>query len=395
MKVLTFSTLFPNHLQPNHAVFIKNRMAAVQKYNEVELKVVSPVPFFPPLKINPRWHQFSQIKRFEVLDGIEIYHPRYVVTPKIGMSFYGLNMFLGSLQTLKAIYRTFPFDLIDAHYVYPDGFAAILLGKFFRKPVVLSARGSDINIYPKFKIIRKIMQYSLQHSSAIISVSSSLQDIMVDKLESSAEKICVIPNGIDPNIFYYADKTDAKKKLGLSDRKKMILSVGSLLELKGHHILIDAIGYLIKDRQLNFHTYVIGEGEYRKVLEKKIKQLGLEKDVTLTGQIPNDKLADWYNAADIFFLGSKREGWPNVVSEALACGTPVVATKVNGIPEIIISEDYGLFVERSAEDFANGIRRALSTAWDYKKIYEYGQSRTWKKVASEVYNIFENVLNRK
>ncbi len=393
MKILTFSTLFPNHTQPSYAIFIKNRMMAVHKYKDVELKVVAPVPFFPPLKIKPRWYRFSQIKPFEILDGIEIYHPRYLVTPKIGMSLYGLNMFLGSLETVKAIYQRFPFDLIDAHYIYPDGFAAILLGKFFHKPVVLSARGTDINVYPKFKIIRNIMKYSLQRSSAIISVSSSLRDIMVNELEGSAEKIHVIPNGIEPNIFYCADKTDAKRKLGFSDRKRMVISVGSLIELKGHHILMDAIDLLRKNEQLNFYTYIIGEGEYREVLENKIKRLGLEKDVTLIGQIPNDELTEWYNAADIFFLGSSREGWPNVVSEALACGTPVVATKVNGIPEIMVSEDYGVLVERNAENFACGIRKALSKKWDCEKIYEYGQSRTWKTVASEVCKVFKNVID--
>ncbi len=395
MKVLTFSTLFPNHLQQNHAVFIKNRMAAVQKYNEVELKVVAPVPFFPPLRVNPRWYRFSQIKRLEVLDGIEIYHPRYPVTPKIGMSLYGLNMFLGSLQTVKAISRTFPFDLIDAHYIYPDGFAAILLGKYFHKPVVLSARGTDINLYPNFKIVRTIMKYALKRSSAIISVSCSLRDIMVNKLEIYPERIRVISNGIDPNVFCHSDKEEAKKNLGIFGKKKTVISVGSLIESKGHHILIDAISLLKKNNELDFYTYIIGEGEYRVFLENKIKQQGLEKDVSLIGQIPNNELSDWYSAADLFFLGSSREGWPNVISEALACGSPVVSTKVNGIQEIILSEDYGILTERNAEDFAHGLCKALVKKWDYQKIYEYGQSRTWETVASEVYNVFSDVLDQK
>ncbi len=370
-------------------------MAAVQKYNEVELKVVAPVPFFPPLRVNPRWYRFSQIKRFEVLDGIEIYHPRYLVTPKIGMSLYGLNMFLGSLQTVKAIQRTFPFDLIDAHYIYPDGFAAILLGKYFHKPVVLSARGTDINVYPKFKMVREIMKYSLKQSSAVISVSSSLGEIMTTLLGLSPEKLRIIPNGIDADIFYHAEKTVAKKKMGLPEKKKMVVSVGSLIELKGHHILTDAISLLKKEDKLDFHTCIIGEGDYREVLETKIRHLGLEKDITLMGQIPNAQLADWYNAADIFFLGSSREGWPNVVSEALACGTPVVATKVYGIPEIITSEDYGLFVERDTKDFVRGIREALPRKWDYENICRYGQGRTWKIVGGEVCSVFTEAINQK
>lgn len=395
MKILTFSTLFPNHTQPNYAVFIKNRMAAIHKYKDVELKVVAPIPFFPPLKIKPQWYRFSQIERFEILDGIATYHPRYLVTPKIGMSLYGLNIFLGSLKTAKRIYQIFPFDIIDAHYVYPDGFAAILLGDFFHKPVVLSARGTDINVYPRFKIVRKIMKYALKRSSAIISVSSSLRDIMVNRLEVSPEKIRVIPNGIDPNIFCYRDKAEAKKKMGIFGKTKMVVSVGSLIESKGHHILIDAISLLRKSNELSFYTYIIGEGEYRAFLESKIRQLGLEKEVSLIGQIPNTELSDWYNATDLFFLGSSREGWPNVISEALACGSPVVGTKINGIQEIIPSEDYGILTERNAEDFAYGLSKALAKKWDYQEIYEYGQSRTWKSVASEVYNVFSDVLDQK
>ena len=108
MNILTYTSIFPNHLHPNSAVFVKNRILAVKKvFNDVDVKVVAPVPFFPPLKICEKWYKFSQIKKYEVVDGLDTFHPRYLVTPKIGMSFYGLNMFLGSLKTMKEIWMRY------------------------------------------------------------------------------------------------------------------------------------------------------------------------------------------------------------------------------------------------------------------------------------------------
>src|SRR5262245_4414123 len=141
MKVLTFTSLYPNNIWPTHGVFIKERMTYFSALKECEVKVVAPVPYFPALRINHRW-RFSQVCRQEIRDELEVFHPRYLITPKIGMSLYGWLMFFSVLSTVKKVQRNFAFDLIDAHYVYPDGFAAVLLGRLLRKPIVVSARGS-------------------------------------------------------------------------------------------------------------------------------------------------------------------------------------------------------------------------------------------------------------
>src|SRR5262249_21430057 len=154
MKVLVFTSLYPNNIWPNHGVFIKERMAQFAKLNACEVKVVAPVPYFPAVKLNWRW-RFSQIAPVEIRDGLEVYHPRYFLIPKVGMVLYGLMMFVSVLSTVRRVQRSFDFDLIDGHYVFPDGFAAVLLGRFFGKPVVVSARGSDINFYSNFPVIRR------------------------------------------------------------------------------------------------------------------------------------------------------------------------------------------------------------------------------------------------
>jgi len=149
------------------------------------------------------------------------------------------------------------------------------------------------------------------------------------------KKITVIPNGINTTEFYEINKKEARNTLGLKSGLPIVLSVGSLREVKGHHILVDALSLLKKQGRLNFLTIIVGEGEYRTIIEKKVKEFDLENDVILAGQVPNSRLVFWYNAADIFLLGSSREGWPNVVCEALACGLPVIATRANSVPEII------------------------------------------------------------
>src|ERR1044072_7341540 len=139
MKILVFTTLFPNNVWPNHGVFVKERMSAVAGLGGCEVKVIAPVPYHPPMRVGKRWRH-SQVAREEVIDGIHVYHPRYMLIPKISMPIHGIMMFFSVLLLTKRIRRQFDFDIIDAHYVYPDGFAAVLLGRIFRKPVMVTAR---------------------------------------------------------------------------------------------------------------------------------------------------------------------------------------------------------------------------------------------------------------
>ncbi len=393
MRVLTFTSLFPNRMFPNSAVFIKNRMAAVNNIPGVEVKVVAPVPWFPAfVPGNGRWQQLAKVPQREQFDGLEVHHPRYLVTPKIGMSLYGRNMYSGCMKTVEELYRLWPFDLIDAHYVYPDGLAALMLGEKLNIPVVVSARGTDMNVYPQIRAVAPLIKKVLGRTQHQIAVSQSLADRMHDN-GASSDRMTVIPNGIDPAVMQRVDVLQARQKLQLPHDAKILLSVGNLVELKGHHLLIEAIGKLKSEERLDFKAYIIGRGSERNKLQRQIENLGLVDFVHLQGEVDNRELKYWYSAADISFLGSSREGWPNVVSESLACGTPVVATDVNGIPEILTSADYGVIVQRSPDAFAAGIVKSLSTNWDRNFIAEYGQLKTWDHVAEEVLAVFKKVLN--
>lgn len=390
MKVLVFTTLFPNHLQPNAAVFIKQRMFHFARLSENEIRVVAPVPYCPAWVRSKRWEVFSRVVKFEKMEGIPVYHPRYPLIPRISMLFHGLSLFAASLGLVKRIRKEFDFNLIDAHYIYPDGFAAVLLGKVFGKPVVLSARGSDINQFSGFRTIRPMLRFALEKAEAVISVCAALKQEMIE-LGCNPQRIEVIPNGVDVDRFRFMERVAARAALGIPPTVKVILSVGSLIPRKGFDLLIDAMPQILKTEP-GAMLFIIGGGEMKSALEQQIQGLGLEGKVMLMGEKPNDDLYLWYNSADAFCLASSREGWANVIMEALACGCPVVATNVYGAPEIITSPDVGRLVERKPEALARGLLDVLSREWDRERIRAHVSSRDWMTVAREVEATFKKIL---
>jgi glycosyltransferase involved in cell wall biosynthesis len=291
-------------------------------------------------------------------------------------------MYLASLPLARRLHREKQFDCIDSHFVYPDGFAAVRLGQKLRLPVIVSARGSDINLYPSFRLIRPMLRWTLAHAAGAIAVSADLKEKMI-ALGISETKIRVIPNGVDAARFQPRDAKSARKQLGLPEEGFLLVSVGSLIEAKGHHLLIAAVAELAKSFP-KLRLYILGEGVYRSRLEEVVREKKMQERVFLFGTRPNEELNLWFSAADLSCLMSSREGWPNVVAEALACGTPVLATRTGGIPEIISSPELGMLVERNVQSIAVGLQRALTKPWNRAEIARHSRSRSWDAVAAEV-----------
>lgn len=390
MKILSFTTLYPNNVWPNHGVFVRERMRHVHRRDGSQLRVVAPVPYFPPIRTGPRW-KYSQVVREEIRDGVPIYHPRYFMTPKIGMITYGTLMFLSVLPLMRRLHRQFDFDVIDAHYVYPDGMAAVLCGAYFNRPVVVSARGSDINLFADLPLVRRALRYTLKRATRLIAVCDALKQQMI-ALGAEPGKITVVPNGVDAEKFRPMPRKDARRELQLSERR-IVLSVGQLIPRKGFDLLLEAMSLLNKEAPaVDAELVIIGEGEQRSVLEQRSVELGLADRVRLVNGVSHDELHRWYNAADVFCLASSREGWPNVVLESLACGTPVVATAVWGLPEIITSDGLGTLVERDAAAIARALREALSRDWNQAIIRDYACSKTWDAAAEAVLKVLGSAI---
>jgi len=390
MKVLTLTTLFPNRLQPISNIFVKNRVTALARHTD--LRVVAPVPW-APLDVG-EYGVYRRIPSYEVQGSIEVFHPRYLVTPKVGRFLYGYMYYFSLKKFLKDMTQKDRFDILDVHWAYPDGFAGVKLAKELGIPVSLTVRGSDINIYTRYPLRRKLIAYALRKADLVIAVCGDMAR-KVESLGVSKDKVRVIPNGVDVRRFYPMERVSARDKLGLPQDRKIILSVGRLEPPKRFDLLIRALEEIVC-HDSNILLIIVGEGSKRSRLERLSRDLRVSEWVQFVGAKPNEELVYWYNAADVFCLSSDSEGWPNVLFESLACGTPVVASNVGGVSEVIPSDDYGVLINGDERDlWCRGILEALNRDWDRRKLSEYARGNTWDEVGWRVYSEFRSLLQRR
>jgi len=396
LKVLVITNLYPNNIEPNRGIFIRQQLKQLAPLCDIQ--VIAPVPWVPlnvNLKIFSRWSLNRRIVYQETIDGIGTYHPRWLVIPKIFRASYGFFFFFAILPEVLRLMKTFQFDVIDVQWVYPDGFASTLLAKLTRKPVVIHALGCDINLYTRFFLRRKLIVWCLKKANGIVAVSNVLKDKIVS-FGIESEKVQVIPNGINEDSFRPMSRQECRNKLALPIDKKIVLFIGSLEEVKGVGCLLDAFSQLNKKYHGELCLVMVGQGSLEKQINSEIKNLGLDKVVTLTGGVLHDEIPLWLNACDVFCLPSIREGMPNVILEALACKKPVVATRVGGIPEIISSEEYGKLVPPNDPDaLANAIQRVLGELEEGKLIGKKFTGLTWEDNAKQVFAQLQAVVNRK
>ena len=352
MKVLLFSSLYPSAVRPIHGIFVETRLRELIKTGQVQAKVVAPVPWFPfKAKRFGEYAQFAATPRFETRNGVEVHHPRYLLLPKVGMNLAPYAMALGALRTVRRLQREgFDPDLIDAHYYYPDGVAAGLLAKWLGKPFVVTARGTDLNLIPQYPFPRKLILETAAQASASIGVCQALMDTL-GELGAERHKLHTLRNGVDLQRFVPEDRAKARQRLGLPVDGRYLLSVGHLIERKGHHIAIEALSHLPGVTLL-----IAGGGPEEGALKALAKRLGVAERVRWVGVVPQTDLKWWYSAADVLALCSSREGWANVLLEAMACGTPVLATNIWGTPEVVSTPAAGLLLARRDAP-------ALAAAW--------------------------------
>ncbi len=375
IRTLLFSTLYPSGARPLHGIFVETRLRELLKTAQVETRVVAPVPWFP--STHERWGDYARIARTparEQRNGIDVLHPRYPLLPKVGMTTAPLLLALAALRCVQQVLdEGFDFDVIDAHYFFPDGVAAALLARYFRKPLTITARGSDISLVPEHALPKRMIQWAANRADASIGVCSALTDVL-RAWGVPSSRLHVMRNGVDLNRF--APRSNARSQLQI-EGAPVLLSVGHLIERKGHHLAIAAMPAVLACHPAA-RLLIVGDGEERSRLELQVTRLGIADRVTLVGAIPNDQMADWYSAADVLILASSREGWANVLLEAMACGTPVVATRIWGTPEVVASDAAGLLVERrDAQSIANGILQLLNSPRDRDCVRRYAQGFDW------------------
>ncbi len=389
IRTVLFSTLYPSSVRPGHGIFVETRLRHLLASGQVETKVIAPVPWFP--STDPRFGDYAKyaaIPKHQIWNGIEVFYPRYFLPPKVGMTVAPAVLALGAYWTIRHLLQNgFDFDLIDAHYYYPDGVAAALLARWLNKPCVITARGTDLNLIPRYALPRRMIRWAAEQAQASIGVCSALMDVLRD-LGAAPEKRHVLRNGVDLERFRPLDQQAMRTELGLPKSSTVVLSVGNLVEIKGHHLIIDALS-----RLPDVHLVIAGSGAEQANLVHQVTKLGLGERVRLIGAVPNTELACWYSAADVLVLASSREGWANVLLESMACGTPVIATRVGGSPEVVSHPVAGRLVDRrSAEAFAQAIDALLQDRPDRAAVRRYAEGFSWESTTQGQIKLFRNII---
>jgi teichuronic acid biosynthesis glycosyltransferase TuaC len=386
IRILTITTLYPNSQQPAHGIFVENRLRWLTRDGRVEACVIAPVPWAPPLI--PRYARLRAVPRKESRNGFTVYHPRYLVVPKIGMNVTPYTLYRCILRQYSELVRAGErVDLIDAHYFYPDGVAAEMLGRKFGIPVVITARGTDVNLIPQFPRPRQLILNAAQRAGALITVCQALKDQLAE-LGVPASKITALRNGVDLEQFRPLDRAALRAKWQATGF--VLASVGLLIERKGHHLVIQALTK-IPDATL----LVAGDGPDRARLESQARTLGVDGRVRFLGALDTGSLREIYNCADALVLASSREGWANVLLESMACGTPVVATAVWGTPEVVAAPEAGLLIERrDAASVAEALMRLRSHLPDRLATRRYAEKFDWQPTTEGQIKLFRALLSR-
>lgn len=388
MKILTFSSLYPNAAQPTHGLFVEQRLRQLVAGGAVSAEVLAPVPWFPfKSSVFGQYAQYARVPRAETRGGIRILHPAYPSIPKVGMMLAPYLMARSMHGVLrKLIAQGRDFDLIDAHYFFPDGVAAVALGQWLSKPVVITARGSDINVIAQIRGPGEMIRKAAAAAAGVVAVSDALRGELI-RIGVAGERICVLRNGVDLQRFRPLDRRQARATLKLTGTT--LLAVGHLKPGKGHRLLIQALAQLPQVTLL-----VVGDGPLRGSLERLADSLGVAERLHFVGAVAHDELCPYYNAADMLVLPSAREGLPNVVLESLACGTPVVATAVGGIPEVLTTPAAGLMTrERSCAALVECIQRLLRDMPAVEATRAHAEQFSWQATTDGQLKLFKQILS--
>jgi teichuronic acid biosynthesis glycosyltransferase TuaC len=391
MRVLVLSSVYPSATIPTRGIFVHERTRHLVPACEIE--VVAPVSWFPFNRLL-RGPERALVPPVEARDGLTVFHPRFGSFPRVGKSLDGFLYFASVVPFLIRLRRRFRFDLIDAHFAYPDGLAGVLLGRVFGVPVTVTLRGTEVRL-ARACLQRPQLAMVFRKADRIIAVSQSLADLAA-AMGAPRERLRVIPNGIDGARFRPGSKVEARRRLGLAGERPLIVSIGGLTERKGHHRVLAALPDLLPKYPDLLFAAVGGssvEGDTGPLLRRLTAELGLAEHVLLPGATPHDRIATWLQAADLFCLATGNEGRPNAVLEALACGLPVVTTDVGGNREIVQSGRDGFLVPfGEGPALSDAILTALAGQWDREAISARARSRTWEQTASQVVAEFGSAL---
>jgi len=380
LNIASICRTIPTPVTPGAGVFVLRRLAAMAEVSNI--RILQPVPCLPPLRRLPSWARLPSHEHH----GLTIHHAPMLYLPGVFKSLDGRWLEHSILPRLREWHRQRPINVIDAHFGYPDGVGCVRAARRLGLPVFVTIRGFEAERVELLGIGRQIVG-ALSAANGCISVSHSLRDKMVEH-GVPAERIIVIPNAIDRELFRPGDRFAARLALSIPAGDALIVSVGHLVSLKRHDVVLRAVAKL-RDRGQAVRLAIVGGADYEPecptTLHRLAADLNIAEHVQFVGAIAPAKVADWLRAADVFALGTRREGCCNAILEALATGTPVVTTPVGDNLHFVKDGENGALVPvGDHEAMAQAMELALGREWDRGMISTRLEVGTWSDVGRAV-----------
>ena len=386
--MLAVNTLFPSDVQPYYGNF--NALALRHLAANACVEILAPVKWFPGLSlISGAERKLDQIPRESLYHGIPVRRPRFIRTPGFGRRWHGWMYERSITSALEERIAAFKPDVLLASWAHPDGFAVQRIGSRLKIPVVIKCLGSDIHQLIHDRARRAQVLDALHGCQRIVTVSNNLRRMLISE-EIDARKIDVVYNGVDRDVFQPLFRAQARSALQQPAHGKTLLCIANMVPIKHHSDLLRALHALLQRKPLDIRLVLLGAGPLRSQLEELARELRISAHVHFAGSCRHDQVPQWIAAADCVCLASGNEGLPNVLVESLACGRPVVATRVGGIPELVTSNDYGSLVEPGdIATLSASIENTLSKEWNPALLSACPNVISWEQSAVDLHRALE------
>lgn len=384
LRVLVATRLFPNAVNEHYATFNRQQFLALSKLCTVRLLAL--IPWFPGARYfggKSEAARFQSVPAYEKIEGLDVQHPRAFYIPRFAQRVNPITFAVSLLPAVLPLRHEV--DVILGSWAYPDGLAALHLGRWLGLPVVVKVHGTDLNSLPKRNGIRWTLSRGLRNADRLVAVSRPL-GLKAQEFGVPPERIAFVPNGVDRTLFTPRDQLEARSLLGLP-AGRLVLYVGRLEPMKGVLDLLQAFERIAACSS-DIHLGIVGDGS--EMPRCQAVQRRWPGRIFLPGAQPLAQVARWITASDVVTLPSWNEGTPNVILEALACGRRVVASKVGGIPDLLTSDLLGELVSpRSPEELTNVLLRAARSSYDAMKIAQAGPG-DWTQSALLLRQVLES-----
>jgi glycosyltransferase involved in cell wall biosynthesis len=392
LRVLFITTAFPTSRRPGVDKFLLRRAVELARLATVEVVVPTPWTPWPLSALHPRWRIYAETPASIDFDGLRACYPRYLQLPGSWFSHAAaLSIALATLPHLRRIIRSGGCDILFAQSTLPDGLVAALLGRWSGLPAACVGRGTDVNVTGRgSRLAQRLTAWTVQNSVGVAVVAHDLVRTLAELAHMSNPPTLLL-NGVDLETFAIRDRDETRRRLGADVTRPIALFVGRLVAGKGLSDLLTALAGVLRSLP-SAELVIIGSGPLEPTLRAQALALGLGEHVRFLGERPHEEVSLWMSGAHVHVLPSESEGFPNVIREALACGTPVVATPVGDVPRIVGPQQGILVSPCDPAALARALVEALTTSWDPQVIRASVSAMTWEHNAAATYNFLEQSL---